>query len=203
MPDASPVGPACPHCQTPLPGALCNSDALAECPACRGRFHAAVFPALFRPVEKGVAGEQIGLEGDAGCYYHAGRKAVLACEGCGRFLCALCDVPLGGRHLCPACIEAGKKKGKLVNLERHRVLFDDVALALAAYPLVIPGFGWFLSPLTAPACLYVVLRYRKEPLGVVRRSRWRFVLAFILASLTLVGWALLAVVLIGSARSKS
>lgn len=203
MPDAIPAGPVCPHCQTSLPGALCNTPGLVDCPACRGSLHAAVFPALFRPVEHGTAGERIGLEGEAGCFYHAGRKAVLACEGCGRFLCALCDVPLGGQHLCPACIETGKKKGKLANLNRHRVLHDDVALALAAYPLVIPIFGWIVSPLTAPACFYVVFRYWKEPLGVVRRSRWRYVLAILLAALTLAGWALLMIVFIGFRRRPS
>ena len=202
MPDALTAGPACPHCQAPLPGALCNTVGLVLCPACGGSPQAAVFPALFRPIEKGAAGERIGLEGDAGCFYHPGRRAVLACEGCGRFLCALCDVPLGGQHLCPACIEGGKRKGKLTNLNRHRVLYDDIALALAVYPLVIPGFGWFLSPLTAPACLFVSFRYWKQPLGVVRQSRWRFVLAILLSLLTLVGGALLLAVAFWAARSK-
>lgn len=202
MPDALPVGPACPHCQTPLPGALCNTPGLVGCPACLGSLQATVFPAAFRAVERGASGERIGIEGDAGCFYHPGRKAVLACEGCGRFLCALCDVPLAGRHLCPACIETGKKKGKLVNLHRNRVLFDDVALALAVYPIVIPGFGWMFSPLTAPTCLYVAFRYWKEPLSIVRQSRWRFVLAILLASLTLVGWAALAVAFVWAVRSK-
>ncbi len=202
MPEELPAGPACPHCRAPLTGSLCNTPGLVHCAACGGSLQASVFPALFRPLEKGTSGERIGLEGDAGCFYHPGRKAVLACEACGRFLCALCDVSLGGQHLCPGCIETGKKKGKLDNLNRHRVLYDDVALALAAYPLVIPFVGWICSPLTAPACLYVAFRYWRAPMGVVRRSRWRFVLAILLAVLTLLGWAVLAVALVWAARSK-
>ena len=186
-----------------LPGTLCNTDGIVACPACGGLFQSVVFPALFRPIERGTAGERIGLEGDAGCFYHPGRKAVLACEGCGRFLCALCDVTLSGRHLCPACIESGRKKGKLANLDRHRVLFDEIALALAVYPLVIPFFGWFMTPLTAPACLYVALRYWKEPLSLVRRSRWQFVLAILMAALTLAGWAILAILFVLTVRGKS
>ena len=202
MSDEPPAGSVCPHCQSLLTGALCNASGMTECPACRGLFHAAVFPALFRPVEKGTAGEPIGPEGDAGCFYHASRKAVLACEGCGRFLCARCDVPMAGQHLCPACIESGKKKGKFASLDRHRVLYDEIALAMTVYPLVVPFVGWFMTPLTAPASLYVALRYWKEPLSIVRRSRWRFVLALLFATSTLVAWALLIAAVVWSVRSK-
>lgn len=193
MPDAanapsSSVWPECPHCRAALPGACCNTPAPVKCPACGRRQRTVLFPAFFRPVDRGHVGERVEMEGDAGCFHHPGRKAVVACEGCGRFLCALCDVPMGGRHLCAGCIEAGRRKGKLANLHRHRVLYDDVALALAVYPLVIPFLGWVFVILTAPASLFVVMRYWKEPLGVVRRSRWRFVMAALLAALSLTGW---------------
>jgi hypothetical protein len=193
MPDTLIALPACPHCEAPLPGPLCNTPQAVACPACRGRLNVAVFPAFFRPVEKGVAGERIQVEGDAGCFYHPGRKALLACEGCGRFLCALCDVPLGGQHLCPACIEAGKKKGRLPNLHRHRLLYDEVALALAVYPAVIPFVGWVMAIVTAPVSLVVAFKHWKTPLSVVPRTRWRFVVAILFAVIEILAWIAVAV----------
>jgi hypothetical protein len=195
--------PACPHCGAPLPATLCNTPRTVACAACRGWLNAAVFPAFFRPVATGVAGERIEVEGDASCYYHAGRQAVLACEGCGRFLCALCDVPLGGQHLCPACIEAGKKKGRLPNLHKHRVLYDDVALALAVYPIVIPLFGWAASILAAPASLVVAFRHWNTPSSVVPRVRWRFVVAILFALLEIAAWIALIVGVVVSRGSRA
>lgn len=154
---------------------------------------AAVFPAFFRAVERGEAGDRIQAEGDASCFYHAQRKAVLACEGCGRFLCTLCDVPLAGQHLCPACIETGKRKGRLPNLHRHRLLHDEIALALAVYPAVIPFFGWVFSILTAPVSLVLAIRYWKAPLSIVPRTRWRFVVAIIFAVLEILVWVAVGV----------
>ena len=202
MPDTLTALPVCPHCEAPLAGALCNTPDVLPCPACQGRLSVAVFPAFFRAVEKGVAGEAIQVEGDAGCFYHPGRKAVLACEGCGRFLCALCDVPLGGQHLCPSCIEAGKKKGRLPNLHGHRLLYDEIALALAVYPTVIPFFGWVMSIITAPVSLVFALRYWKTPLSIVPRTRWRFVVAILFAVLEILAWIAVVVALVFAASAR-
>lgn len=202
MPDTPSSLPACPHCQASLPGALCNTPALAACPACGRRMNVTVLPAFFRALEKGQAGERILDEGEAGCFYHPGRKAVLACEGCGRFLCSLCDVPMGGKHLCPSCIEAGKKKGRLPNLHRHRLLYDEIALALAVYPAVIPFVGWVASLVTAPVSLVLVFRHWKTPLSIAPRTRIRFVVAALFAVLEIIGWVALFVALAVTARSR-
>ena len=92
-------------------------------------------------------------------FYHPEKKAVLTCNYCGRFLCALCDVDFAGQHLCPPCIESGKKKKKIKNLENHRVLYDDVALAVAVLPLMLCYF----VVLTAPISLFIAFRYWNAP----------------------------------------
>jgi len=99
-------------------------------------------------------------------------------------MCALCDLDLNGQHLCPACLETGKRKGKLKQLENRRVLYDSVALTLALWPLLI----FYLTILTAPITIYVVIRRWNAPTSVVGRTRWRMVLAAVIALAEIVGW---------------
>ena len=74
------------------------------------------------------------VDGEASCFYHPAKKAVLPCESCGRFLCAVCDVEMNGQHLCPACLASGKKKGRLKQLENRRTLYDSLALGRRRLP---------------------------------------------------------------------
>src|SRR4051812_40609984 len=103
----------CPKCKTPLDESVLNQPALTPCPACAVPVQVEIFPAFFRPTMTGRDGEAALLENEATCFYHPQKKALLPCEGCGRFLCALCDCELHGQHFCPACLEAGRKKGKI------------------------------------------------------------------------------------------
>jgi hypothetical protein len=143
-----------------------------------------VFPALLNPPAIGSAGELVVMEGESSCFYHPTKRAVTACDGCGRFLCALCDLDLNGQHLCPSCLKSGKRKGKLKNLENRRLRYDSLALGLAFTPLLI----FYLTIVTAPATIYIVIRHWNTPGSIVRRSRWRIVVAFIAALLELAGW---------------
>ena len=102
----------CPKCQTPLLENAINSFGLAPCPGCQNLLQLEIFPALFRQNAPAQAGEGLLVEGESTCFYHSGKKAVLPCQGCGRFLCALCDCELNGEHFCPACLETGRPKGK-------------------------------------------------------------------------------------------
>ena len=79
----------------------------------------------------GSIGEAIVVEGEAACFYHPGKRATVPCGVCGRFLCALCDLELNGRHVCPACLETSRRKGDLRNLDTRRMLYDSAALSLA------------------------------------------------------------------------
>src|SRR5438093_1377593 len=174
----------CTKCKAPLPEALINRPELTPCPSCAAPLRVEVFPALFRPVAAGRDGEAVLVETESTCFYHPQKKAVLPCEGCGRFLCALCDCELHGQHFCPACLEVGRKKRKIKSLENERTLYDSIALALSVLPLLI----FYLTFITAPAALFVAFRYCNAPRSIVHRSRIRLVLAIIFASLQIVGW---------------
>lgn len=182
----------CGKCRAELALPLAEASTITDCPSCGTALQLEVFPALFRAVAPGQAGESLVLDDESSCFYHPGKKAVLPCEGCGRFLCALCDVEFGGRHLCPACIEAGlEKQGEGVP-KKDTVRYDDVALTCAAVSLM---FFW-TTLITAPITIFIVLRYWKRPLGIGRTSRWRFVVALLLALAELTGWGIAALVLI-------
>lgn len=176
----------CPNCQQSLPGAYSNTSAPITCPACTKRVWVAVFPAFFRTTAAGAAAESILEEGVSSCFYHEQRKAVVACAACGRFLCALCDLEFDGQHHCPACLNAGRKKGRMPTLETSRTLHDSTALLLALLPLTV-----VLAPfaiITAPVAVYFAILSWKRPNSLVPRGRWRSHLALILGVLGVIGW---------------
>ena len=174
----------CPKCKIALRENVINRGQLAPCPGCASALQVEVFPALFRPIQTGQSGEAVLIETESSCFYHLQKKAVVHCEGCGRFLCALCDCVLHGQHFCPQCLETGKKKGKIKSIENERTLYDSIALGLAVVPLLLI----YVTFLTAPIALYVAIRYWKAPRSIVHRSRIRLVLAMIFASLQIIGW---------------
>ena len=174
----------CPKCNATLLGGVFNLPDLSPCPSCGVPLQIEVFPAFFRAAAPVVVGEAIMAEGESSCFFHPLKKAVRPCDACGRFICALCDCEFDHRHLCPSCLEAGQTKGKIKSLEKGRTLYDSIALALAVAPLLI----FYLTFITAPMALFIAIRYWKAPLSLVRRSRFRFVVAMVFASLEIVGW---------------
>jgi hypothetical protein len=180
----------CPNCQTPLAETDVNHADFGPCSECRSPLQVEVFPALFRRVAPPQTGDLMLVEGESTCFYHATKKAVLPCHSCGRFLCALCDCEFNGEHYCPACLEIGKTKGKIKNLETSRTLWDSIALTLALLPVVLLIF-WFVTIVTAPMALFISIRYWNAPLSLVRRTKIRYVVAMILATLQITGWILL------------
>ncbi len=173
----------CGKCGEPYPPEVFNTGALYACGHCQVVYQAHVFPSIQRKWEV-HSGDAVQGEQDASCFYHASKRAVTVCEGCGVFLCSLCDVDLKDQHLCPKCIEKGKTKGKIRDLERHRVLYDDLALSLTIYPLL----GFWTSLIGAPVALFLVIRHWNSPRSIVPRTRVRFILAAILAVAEMVGW---------------
>lgn len=177
----------CTKCNSPLPKQVINSKSLESCPSCVGLLRADVFPAFYKSLPTGQLGETLQMDKDAGCFYHSSKKAVFSCSVCGRFVCALCDVPLNGRHLCPACFEKGKTKGKIKNLENQRTCYDSIALLVATVPLLIIFFPWF-TIFTAPLAMYLTIRHWKTPSSIIPRTKIRFILAAAIASVQIAGW---------------
>jgi uncharacterized paraquat-inducible protein A len=177
----------CPSCYTPVPPSQFNSDKFAPCPTCQAKLLVAVFPAAFRPIAPGQSGERILIAGESSCFYHDQKKAVVPCDTCGRFLCALCDVDLGGKHVCPQCLDTGRQKGALQQLETRRVVYDSAALIVALTAMLlfcIPAF------VTAPVAIALGVMSHFKPNSILGFSRWKAYGAIVLALFQIVLWVL-------------
>lgn len=186
---------ACLGCGRDLPPEFENAPDFLGCPSCLEQVRVFTFPALHR-AGTGSAGLPVIEDGEVSCYYHPQKKAVLACDNCGRFLCPLCDIEIGAEHRCPACLEAGKRKQKIASVENRRILYDGLALTLATVPILI----WPITLFTAPTSLFIVVRHWRGPLSILPRTRIRFVLAFIIALAEICGWVTLIYFLVAKAR---
>ena len=176
---------ACTGCQARLPVDFFNLTHFVGCPSCEASLRMRVFPALVRTEEAPVA-TPILTEGESSCFYHAHKRAVVACESCGRFLCALCDIEVGDKHRCPGCLSnTGRKTPEL---EKRRTLYDGIAFALATFPILF----WPFTLITAPAAMFLTIRHWRTPLSIFPRTKIRFVIAFLLAGAQVFGWCYLA-----------
>lgn len=172
----------CPRCRKRTPVALSWADATsAACGGCLRAFEFVPFPAndtTARVVRPGAV-----VEGEeASCFFHAENRAEAVCEGCGRYLCPVCAVNFGGRTLCPNCISAGKDVAP--QLVTERVIYPSVALAIALVSCLL----WFLSIVTAPLVLGLIIHGWKKPGSLVRSGRWRFIAAGLVALIQIGGW---------------
>ncbi len=171
----APPSLTCSRCSSRIPVPAPVPHAVFACDKCPALLDTVVFPALFRTPEAGRAGERLVFDTESSCFNHPGKRAEVACEGCGRFLCALCDVTYHGRHLCPACIAVG---GVVATPQTRLVHYDTIALAVFLLGNLLSLFTCGLaSLLAAPYTLYLVVRHWNTPMSIMPRSRWRFVVA--------------------------
>ena len=179
----------CPECSAPVPAVYFNASVFAACPACNARIRVLAFPAILRARAQGTAAERITDTGQAACFYHPNKTAHVPCDACGRFICALCDVELHGQHLCPSCVESGRRKGSLTTFENRRVLWDNIALNTALLPALL---CFWITFMTAPAAiLLAIVGWRKPRSLAPRWTRFRLILAIIFSALELGGLAAL------------
>jgi hypothetical protein len=176
---------ACTSCRATLPPDLLDG-AFHMCPACLNWIRVHLFPAFNRQ-ESVQATESPLVEGQSSCFYHPHKTAVVPCESCGRFLCALCDIEIGGVHRCPRCLESGRRKQQLQTLQTEHIRYDRIALALTTITLLI----WPFTLITAPAALFIVIRYWKRRSKVLPGGSVGYVVAGLLAVAELSGWAFL------------
>lgn len=176
----------CSQCHTTLTADAINTTALANCSHCGARQQVDVYPALVNGLATGQTGERLLNQKEASCFYHPEKRAHLPCSACGRFMCALCDIELEGKHICPICLENGKTSEKMTRLVDRRVSYDRIALMVALLPILTI---WF-TIITAPIALFLSIRYWNAPLSIVSRTRIRFILAIIAAVIQIVLWVL-------------
>jgi hypothetical protein len=174
----------CPACERPISPDRYNTGLFVSCPQCGAALLADAFPALARTRTTGGA-DGTAIDGEATCFFHSTRRADTTCGHCGRFICTLCEIELNGQRLCPECLETGRRKGRIKNLDRERTLYDSIALRLSIYPIIT----LWLTVVTAPISLYIALRHWRSPLSVTRRSRIRYVLAIVSSGLQVCAWA--------------
>jgi hypothetical protein len=181
---------ACTKCNAVLSPELFTAGPQVFCTSCGSRLTAYLFPALSHATLLSRPPEAVMTDMEAGCFFHPAKKAVVACEGCGRFLCGLCDLDWQGMHLCSTCLETGKKKGKIRTLENSRLLYDHMAISLAVLPVIPPIVfaTWIFTCITAPATIFICLRYWNTPGSLISRTKIRFILALSLALAEIGAW---------------
>jgi len=158
----------CARCSMPLPKWELRNGEAANCTSCGSRNTVRLFPAAL--AEATAARGETALAGDAACFDHPGKRAVSACQQCGRFVCQLCAVEFGSGVWCPSCVAASSGKARSVNSGTSRMLYDTWALFIPFALLVI----WPLTILSAPAVVALAIMKWKQPISLVRRNRWRF-----------------------------
>jgi len=94
-------------------------------------------------------------------------------------------VEFDGRHLCTSCLETGKKKRKIKNLENHRTLYDSMVLFLAIFPMIL----FWPTILTAPIAIFLAIRYWNVPTSIIPRTKIRLIAAVVISGLQIIGWS--------------
>jgi hypothetical protein len=174
---------ACKRCGVMIPASFYNKDGFSSCPTCNTPTMIRVYPALYS--EYSVSKAESISEGQAACFYHPQNIAMASCESCGRFLCSVCDIELDGSHICPGCLEEGRRKKRINNLDSGRTLYDSISLKLSFYPLIFFPITIF----TAPVSLYLAVRNFNKPLSITSRSKYKYIAAIVISSIQILGWA--------------
>ena len=173
----------CARCFTPLPKWELAVSGAAVCPACSAANHVHVYPAALGTTASDSRPEAAN-EGEAACFDHPGKRATASCSQCGRFLCRLCAVNFGGEIWCPTCVATGAGRAKAVRQDTSRTLYDSMVLTLPLASLLL----WPLTLIAAPAALVLGLLKSREPLSIVRSSRWRLWTGMLIALLEMAAW---------------
>lgn len=158
----------CPKCKQPVPPQQFNQEQLVRCKRCGYGLRVAAYPALLQ-VTIGQAGRARQGEEESSCFFHPAKVAAFACDSCGRFLCSLCEVTLGPKHLCPTCYEQRCLGQTGANNEYTHL--DNVALLLSVIPTLLTGL----------IAIFLVVRNWNRPMSALPRTRVRHVIALLLA----------------------
>jgi hypothetical protein len=179
------TGPAlpCPSCKRVLGAHTWHDEHSGRCSHCTTEFDFFPFPALTAVRTRAVP-QAAAVAEDSVCFFHGENRAEVVCEDCGRMLCVVCAVNMGGRKVCPSCI-ATARDAQSSPVARERLLYDSLALTLAIAPILI----WFFTLVTAPIALGFVIYGWKKPGSLVRgSSKVRFVVAGTIAAIEIGAW---------------
>lgn len=151
----------CLSCGYALPAPSEPATGPRECMNCDAYYEIGIFPAFSRLPEPGSPAENVIADGESSCLYHPAKKASVICNGCGAFLCSLCDIELDGRHVCPKCLtRPDAKTAQADPLQPESTRYDSIAFHLALWPLLLAFMCLpYVMLITAPVVLYLAIRY--------------------------------------------
>lgn len=184
-------GPQCPVCTVPLDPTDVRTGNFV-CRACGARFEATAFS----PREVRHTAVQVVTETPEGvaaaCANHARNAAVSSCGRCGLFICALCEMNVGGATYCPSCFDRMRTDGALAGVTRYR---DWASMAVSA-----AFVGLFCNIPVGPFAIYWAIRGIKQ-----RRTEGGGaagpIIALILGGLeTIAGLVFLTLMIVGMAK---
>lgn len=202
----------CSLCGYGMADALFAHAGSAICPACGRNVESTLLPALHKAStpQAPPLPEAPPAPGETACFYNPNRRATKVCDHCGVFVSDSWAAKWGNQTVCLKCIEDLRSKRKDTRFEAKRTLWDNIALFLTTGPWVLAliflatvifyGFAAFcvlLTVITAPAAIFVALRYWNAPRSLVPRGRGRLILALSLSTVQLVLWVGGILVLVG------
>jgi len=180
------TGPlTCPKCRSALHESLPHLGDPRPCPYCKKPLEGLVFTAFHRPIAEGKAAEAILTVEEAACFYHPQSRAVVPCDVCGRFLCSLCNIEMHGQHVCPPCLNSGRKKQQISNVDGDRVLWGGIAFLTALVPMITL---YFITFITGPLAVFIALYGWRKPRSLVGTGNVRFYFAILLGLIQTAVW---------------
>ncbi|CAA6676647.1 Unannotated [Lentimonas sp. CC19] len=136
-----------------------------------------LFPAVIR-LNEAVRAEAVLEGGQSTCFFHSKLPATALCDVSGRLICDLCKTEWNGKTVSFEALQSLLADDVAVKQERRCTKWDDIALSLVIFPVL---FGPIVV-VTAPVALGIcVVKWRAGPTSLLRRSRWRYVVAALLA----------------------
>lgn len=187
----------CGGCESALALPAATGAGGVSCLRCGAETAVWLYPALHRP-RGGEAAQTVQDDSHSSCMNHPQKRATVICDGCGKFLCALCDVEWNGEHLCTDCIAHRKSEDPEQALRTEYVHYDLIALMLAL--LAIPLIS--IAIIIAPVVLFMAWRFWSVPWRSVPHRKWIMVLAALMACLEIAGWVGFVTVLVNDIRSE-
>jgi hypothetical protein len=177
----------CEKCLSRLPND--NLKIFSRCPVCRTSQKVMLFSAIEKEPEKGELAESV-MDDNAACINHPDKAAAALCDGCGAYVCNLCEIEIEDQHLCPVCFN--NNSGKITTLNKRTVLHDSCALSIAVFPMLI----WPFTAITAFVAIFWAMFHWNKVNTPYKRHKWRFVVACLVATAQLIGWGLFIVLLV-------
>ena len=192
----------CPECGGDLPPQALVPDTEEMCPGCRVPIRGRIFRAWSTPEPQSATTSDRAFEGEAVCFFHPSNRAALPCDSCGRFICSVCDLRIGSRHLCPVCLGNGLGKQKLPEIISKRFLWSLAAFWIGLVPIVGILMLWPALVITGASAIIVALLGWNRTGSLVRgRQRWAAVVG-ILLGLAQLGIAFGIFTIFSAARSR-